>query len=80
MAEAVAALVETFADVSGAQPVGSEEFQVPAGPDEDMLVAVLDQVVYLMTPRVSSRCARTSRPPMAGSAYGSTSWIRTRWR
>lgn len=48
MAEAVAALVETFADVSRAQPVGSEEFQVPAGPDEDMLVAVLDRVVYLI--------------------------------
>jgi SHS2 domain-containing protein len=48
VAEAVAALVETCADVSRARPVATEEFQVPAGPDEDMLVAVLDRVVYLI--------------------------------
>lgn len=48
VAEAVAALVETFADVSAAPPVATEEFQVPPAPDEDMLVAVLDRVVYLI--------------------------------
>ena len=48
LAEAVAGLVGTFADVSGAQPVATEDFQVPPGPDEDMLVAILDRVVYLM--------------------------------
>jgi SHS2 domain-containing protein len=48
VAEAVAGLVEAFADVSGAQPATTVEFRVPPGPDEDMLVAVLDRVVYLM--------------------------------
>ena len=48
VAEAVAALVETFVDVSGARPVATEDFRVPTGADEDMLVAVLDRVVYLI--------------------------------
>jgi SHS2 domain-containing protein len=48
VAEAIAGLVETFADVSGARPAAAEDFQVPPGPDEDMLVAVLDRVVYLI--------------------------------
>lgn len=48
VAEAVAALVELFVDVSGARPAGTEEFQISPGTDEDMLVAVLDRVVYLV--------------------------------
>jgi SHS2 domain-containing protein len=48
VAEAIAGLVETFVDVSGARPAGTEDFRVPSGPDEDMLVAVLDRVVYLV--------------------------------
>jgi SHS2 domain-containing protein len=48
VAEAVAALVEGFVDVTGARPVVTEGFQVSPGPDEDMLVAVLDRVVYLI--------------------------------
>jgi protein archease len=48
VAEAIAGLVETFADVSEAHAAGTEDFQVPPGPDEDMLVAALDRIVYLM--------------------------------
>lgn len=48
VAEAVAALVDAFVDVSRARPAASEDFRVPPGPDEDMLVAVLDRVVYLI--------------------------------
>jgi protein archease len=48
VAEAVAALVDAFVDVSRARPATSEDFQVPPGSDEDMLVAVLDRVVYLI--------------------------------
>lgn len=48
VAEAVAALVDAFVDISQARPVASEDFRIPAGPDEDMLVAVLDRVVYLI--------------------------------
>jgi protein archease len=48
VAEAIAALVDAFVDVSRAQPAAREDFQVPPGPDEDMLVAVLDRVVYLI--------------------------------
>jgi SHS2 domain-containing protein len=48
VAEAVAALVDAFADVSKARPAAAEQFRVPAGPDEDMLVTVLDRVVYLI--------------------------------
>ena len=46
VAEAVAATVESFADVSGAAPATTEEVRFDAGTDEDLLVAVLDEVIY----------------------------------
>ncbi|MEU4822889.1 archease [Actinomadura sp. NPDC023710] len=46
VAEAVAGLVESFADVSGVRPSGGIRVDVPPGPDADLLVAVLDEVVY----------------------------------
>src|SRR5690606_37509171 len=46
VAEAVAATVESFADVSGAAPASTEEVRFDAGTDEDLLVAVLDEVIY----------------------------------
>jgi SHS2 domain-containing protein len=46
LAEAVSALVDTFADTAGARPSGTAEFRVEPGSDEDMLVAVLDEVIY----------------------------------
>lgn len=46
VAEAVAGLVESFADVSGVRPSGGVRVDVPPGPDADLLVAVLDEVIY----------------------------------
>ncbi|SCL73074.1 SHS2 domain-containing protein [Micromonospora citrea] len=48
VAEAVAALVDTFVDPAGAAPDGGREFRAPAGDDEDLLVAVLDEVIFRM--------------------------------
>jgi SHS2 domain-containing protein len=44
--EAVAGLVEIFADPRDAVVIGDREVQVPAGRADDMLLAVLDEVVY----------------------------------
>ncbi|MCC9306273.1 archease [Kitasatospora sp. RB6PN24] len=46
--EAVRALVEGFADTSAARPVGDRTCEVTAATDEDLLVAVLEEVVYRM--------------------------------
>ncbi|MGI5203860.1 archease [Spirillospora sp. CA-108201] len=46
VAEAVAGLVGSFADVSGVRPSGGVRVDVPPGPDADQLVAVLDEVIY----------------------------------
>jgi SHS2 domain-containing protein len=48
VAEAVAAMVDGFADVSGAPPAGTVEFHVAPAADPDLLVSVLDRVIYLM--------------------------------
>ncbi|RLP91227.1 archease [Micromonospora sp. BL4] len=46
LAEAVAALVETFADISGARAEADTEFELPPGDDEDLLVGLLDEVIF----------------------------------
>lgn len=48
VAEAVTALVDTFADTTAARPVAEREFHPPAGADEDLLVSVLDEVIFRM--------------------------------
>jgi SHS2 domain-containing protein len=48
VAEAVAAMVDGFADVSGAPPGGTVEFRVGPAADPDLLVSVLDRVILLM--------------------------------
>ena len=48
VAEAVAAMVDGFADVSGATPAGTVEFRVGPAADPDLLVSVLDRVILLM--------------------------------
>lgn len=48
LAEAVSALVESFADVSGAAPEWTAPFTCPPGPDVELLVSVLDEVIYLL--------------------------------
>ncbi|MEU0559318.1 archease [Dactylosporangium sp. NPDC006015] len=46
--EAVAATVGNFAEVSGVLPTASVRFRAGPGPDADLLVAVLDEVIYLI--------------------------------
>jgi SHS2 domain-containing protein len=48
VAEAVAALVDGFADISAAPVAGTVEFRAGPAPDPDLLVAVLDRVIYLI--------------------------------
>jgi SHS2 domain-containing protein len=44
--QAVAGLVETFADLSAARVAGEVTFELADAPAEDLLVAVLDEVIY----------------------------------
>ncbi|AOR36114.1 hypothetical protein BFF78_38205 [Streptomyces fodineus] len=46
LAEAVSALVEAFADVSDVHPTTVERVRIAPGADEDLLVALLDEVVF----------------------------------
>ncbi|MGP3982926.1 archease [Streptomyces sp. KR80] len=46
IAEAVLGLVESFADVSRVRPARLVTVSVAEGPAEDMLLAVLDEVIY----------------------------------
>jgi SHS2 domain-containing protein len=47
-AQAVLGLVESFADVSHAQPTDTTTFEVNQESVDDRLVAVLDEVLYLL--------------------------------
>ncbi|WP_341715744.1 archease [Micromonospora sp. FIMYZ51] len=46
LAEAVCALVESFTDPAGARPRAEREFHAPPGTDEDLLVSLLDEVIF----------------------------------
>lgn len=46
LAEAVTALVDSFVDPAGATPDGQEEFRMPPGDDADLLVGILDEVIF----------------------------------
>lgn len=48
VAEAVTALVETFANTTGAPVQWTTETELAAEADEDLLVAALDEVIYLV--------------------------------
>ncbi|TDC37113.1 archease [Micromonospora sp. 15K316] len=48
VAEAVTALVETFTDTAGARPGPEREYETPPGENEDLLVTVLDEVIFRM--------------------------------
>jgi SHS2 domain-containing protein len=48
VAQAVAALVGSFADVAGAGPVGTVAVRIEPAADEDLLAAALDEIIYLM--------------------------------
>ena len=51
IAEAVVAAVETFVDVSTAEPTTDVAFQVDTGPPVDQLASVLDELIFLMDTR-----------------------------
>ncbi|MFC4149658.1 archease [Micromonospora mangrovi] len=46
LAEAVTALVESFVDPAGATPDADAEFHLPPQDDPDLLVGVLDEVIF----------------------------------
>lgn len=48
LAEAVAALTDSCADTSNALPTGRHTFRLAAGSDEQTLVAVLEEVLYVL--------------------------------
>ncbi|WP_395108454.1 archease [Actinomadura sp. SCN-SB] len=48
VAEAVRGLVECFADTAEVRPRRRVPLDVPPGPDADLLVTVLDEVIYLL--------------------------------
>ncbi|MFC0007696.1 archease [Micromonospora siamensis] len=73
VAEAVTALVETFADTSGAAPGAETGFTVPAAADPDLLVGVLDEVIFrLETEGTLPLEVRVTAAPDGG--------LRVRWR
>lgn len=46
--EAVAALVETYADPGAARPVGSHGVHLTPAPDEELVLSVLDEVIFVL--------------------------------
>lgn len=62
LAEAVRGLVDSFADVSRGRPRRTAQRQVIAGTDEDLLAAVLDEVIYRMDADDEIPVAVTVRP------------------
>jgi SHS2 domain-containing protein len=48
VAEAVAAMVESFADLRGRAATGAVEVHFDPGSDEDLLIDVLEEVIYLL--------------------------------
>ncbi|MCA2202096.1 archease [Streptomyces sp. SMS_SU21] len=46
LAEAVVAMVECFADVSGVRPTGVDRIRLAEGSDDDLLAALLDEILY----------------------------------
>ncbi|MEV0810080.1 archease [Micromonospora sp. NPDC050200] len=72
LAEAVAALVATFADVAGARPDAETVLTVPADGNEDLLVAVLDEVIF--------RLEIEGTLPLETEAQPVDGGVRVRWR
>lgn len=72
LAEAVAALVETFADTADAQPYGETTLELPAGDDTELLVGLLDEVIF--------RLETEGTLPLATEARAAGGGLRVRWR
>jgi SHS2 domain-containing protein len=68
LAEAVAGLVESFADTTGVRPDPVVTTSVPGESDPDLLVAVLDEAIYLLETRDVVPCAVEFAPEPGGLA------------
>lgn len=66
LAEAVSGLVATFADTEAATPQATITTEVAADTDPDLLVAVLDEVIYLLDTRGVVPCRADLTPGPAG--------------
>lgn len=79
IAEAVRAVVEGFADTTGATVVGERAYVVTAESDVDLLVSVLEEVVYRMDADgeipldVEVGSIRSAGPP-AGACRSASGW------
>ncbi|MEU5790020.1 archease [Micromonospora purpureochromogenes] len=71
LAEAVAALVQTFVDTTGAHPDGETTVELPADRDEDLLVGILDEVIF--------RLETEGTVPLATEAQPSAGGLRVCW-
>ncbi len=71
MAEAVAGMAGSFADVSAARATDSAGVQIARGADEDALVGVLDEVIYLLDTGVSCRWTPRWMRSTAGCRHAS---------
>ncbi|MGB2572151.1 archease [Micromonospora citrea] len=72
LVEAVAALVETFVDTAGAHPHGETTLELPAGDDTDLLVGLLDEVIF--------RLETEGTLPLVTEAQAADGGLRVRWR
>jgi SHS2 domain-containing protein len=67
LAESVAALVASFADMTGAEPGSTVTVQIAdAQTDQDALVAVLDEVIYLLDTQAAVPVAVDVEPAPGG--------------
>lgn len=73
LAEAVRAMVDTFADPSTAGPGVETAFDVPPGADSDLLVAVLDEVIFRLETEGTLPVTATAAPRPDGGLH-------IRWR
>ncbi|WP_428965611.1 archease [Micromonospora fluostatini] len=73
VAQAVAAVVDSFVDPERAEPDGRAEFRLPAGDDPDLLVGVLDEVIFRLETEGVLPLATEVRPAGDGG-------LRVEWR
>lgn len=57
LVEAVRALVEEVTGPDGARPAGAYEVRLAPAPDDELLVELLEEVVYLLDTRAALPCA-----------------------
>ncbi|MEH0845392.1 archease [Micromonospora sp. CPCC 205711] len=73
LAQAVSALVETFVETAGVRPDAEATVDLPPGDDEDLLVGLLDEVIFRME-------TEGTLPLVTQVAPGDDGGLRVRWR